>query len=42
MFLLYRIAYQAVGEKDITLEEGEEPWLLRMQFQLADTFLYNF
>jgi len=29
MFFLFRIAYQAVGEEEITLEEGEEPWLLR-------------
>lgn len=42
MFFLFRIAYQAVGEKEITLEEGEEPWLSTTQFKLADTFLYNF
>ena len=42
MFFLFRIAYQAVGEEEITLEEGEEPWLLRRWFKLADTFLCNF
>lgn len=42
MFFLFRIAYHAVGEKEITLEEGKEPWLSRMQFKLADAFLYNF
>lgn len=42
MFFLFRIAYEAVGGKEITLEEGEEPWLSRTQFKLADTFLYNF
>lgn len=42
MFFVFRIAYQAVKEKETTLEKWEKLCLSTRQFELADPFLYNF
>lgn len=41
-FSFSELLIKLLGEKEITLKKGEEPWLSRMQFKLADSFLYNF
>lgn len=42
MFFIFRIAYQAGGEKETTLEKWKKLCLSRRQFELADSFLFNF
>lgn len=42
MFFFFRIAYQADGEEETTVEKWKKLCLSRRQFELADPFLYNF